>query len=85
MLYKFSDNTNKIDPGAAEFIKELDGLPLALFTAGVYLEYVSMTLLEYLQFYKASWLELQTISPQLDSYKECSLYTIWQITFDRIQ
>ena len=85
LLYNFLDNTNKIDPGAVELAKELDGLPLALSTAGAYLENVSMTLSDYLRLYKVSWLELQTISPQLESYEDRSLYTTWQITFDRIQ
>ncbi|KAG4432549.1 hypothetical protein IFR05_011961 [Cadophora sp. M221] len=73
------------DPGAVELVKELDGLPLALSTAGAYLEHVSMTLSDYLRLYKASWLKLQTTSPQLESYEDRSLYTTWQITFDRIQ
>ena len=85
LLYNFSDNTNKTDPGAVELVKELDGLPLALSTAGAYLENVSMTLSDYLRHYKASWLQLQTASPQLESYEDRSLYTTWQITFDRIQ
>ncbi|KAL5326422.1 hypothetical protein ACEPPN_004107 [Leptodophora sp. 'Broadleaf-Isolate-01'] len=72
------------DPGAVELVKELDGLPLALSTAGAYLEHVSMTLSDYLRLYKASWLKLQTTSPQLESYDR-SLYTTWQITIDRIQ
>ena len=83
--YNFSDNTDKIDPGAVELVKELDGLPLALSTAGAYLEHVSMTLSDYLRLYKASWLKLQTTSPPLESYEDRSLYTTWQITFDRIQ
>jgi hypothetical protein len=58
LLYKFLDNTNKIDPGAVELVKELDGLPLALSTVGAYLEHVSMTLSDYLRLYKASWLKL---------------------------
>jgi hypothetical protein len=85
LLYNFSDDTDNIDPGTIELAKELDGLPLALSTAGVYLEHVSMTLSEYLRRYKASWLSLQTMSPQLKSYEDRSLYTTWQITFDRIQ
>jgi tetratricopeptide (TPR) repeat protein len=85
LLYKFLDNTDKIDPGAVELVKELDGLPLALSTAGAYLEHVSMTLSDYLRLYKASWLKLQTTSPQLESYEDRSLYTTWQITFDQIQ
>jgi tetratricopeptide (TPR) repeat protein len=44
-----------------------------------------MTLSDYLRLYKASWLKLQTTSPQLESYEDRSLYTTWQITFDRIQ
>jgi hypothetical protein len=44
-----------------------------------------MTLSDYLRLYKASWLKLQTTSPQLESYKDRSLYTTWQVTFDRIQ
>ncbi|MCJ1386317.1 hypothetical protein MMC17_009443 [Xylographa soralifera] len=73
------------DPSAVELVKELDGLPLALSTAGAYLEHVPMALSDYLGFYKTSWLKLQTTSPQLESYEDRSLYTTWQITFDRIQ
>jgi len=35
--------------------------------------------------YKASWLKLQSASPQLSSYEDRSLYTAWQISFDRIR
>ncbi|MCJ1281457.1 hypothetical protein MMC26_000776, partial [Xylographa opegraphella] len=73
------------DPSAVELVKELDGLPLALSTAGAYLEHVPIALSDYLGFYKTSWLKLQTTSPQLESYEDRSLYTTWQITFDRIQ
>ncbi|KAF4629991.1 hypothetical protein G7Y89_g8153 [Cudoniella acicularis] len=73
------------DPGAVELVKELDGLPLALSTAGAHLEHVSITLSDYLRLYKTLWLKLQTTSPQLESYEDRSLYTTWQITFDRIQ
>ena len=85
LLYIFSNDTDKTDPGAVELIKELDGLPLALSTAGVYLEHVLITLSDYLRLYKTSWLKLQTTSPQLESYEDRSLYTTWQITFDQIQ
>ncbi|KAH6725029.1 hypothetical protein BKA61DRAFT_665703 [Leptodontidium sp. MPI-SDFR-AT-0119] len=57
------------DPNAIALVKELDGLPLALSTAGAYLEH----------------LKLQTTSPLLDSYEDRKLHTTWQITFDRIQ
>jgi hypothetical protein len=54
LLYNFSDDTNKIDPGAVELVKELDGLPLALSTVGAYLVHVSITFSDYLRLYKAS-------------------------------
>ncbi|KUJ11938.1 HET-domain-containing protein, partial [Mollisia scopiformis] len=73
------------DLGAVELAKELDGLPLALSTAGAYLEHVTTSFSDYLRLYKASWLKLQKTSPQLSSYEDRSLYTTWQITFDRIQ
>ncbi|KAK8911454.1 hypothetical protein QC760_000482 [Botrytis cinerea] len=73
------------DPDAIALVKELDGLPLALSTAGVYLEHVTTSFSDYLRLYKTSWLKLQTTSPLLDSYEDRTLYTTWQITFDRIQ
>ncbi|KAF2682085.1 hypothetical protein K458DRAFT_391120 [Lentithecium fluviatile CBS 122367] len=51
------------DPTAAELAKELDGLPLALATAGAYLDQVSTSFADYLRLYRASWLKLQQTSP----------------------
>ncbi|PQE14722.1 kinesin light chain 1 protein [Rutstroemia sp. NJR-2017a BBW] len=73
------------DPDAIALVEELDGLPLALSTAGVYLEHVTTSFSDYLQLYKTSWLKLQSTSPLLDSYENRTLYTTWQITFDRIE
>ncbi|RMZ87211.1 hypothetical protein DV736_g5563, partial [Chaetothyriales sp. CBS 134916] len=73
------------DPAAIELVKELDGLPLALSTAGAYLEHVTTSCSEYLQLYKASWLKLQQTTPQLPSYEDRALYTTWQVTLDRIE
>ena len=84
-VYVDSYGTDIIDPAAVELVKELDGLPLALSTAGAYLMHVTTSFSDYLRLYKASWLKLQTTSPRLTSYEDRSLYTTWQITFDRIQ
>ncbi|KIN06814.1 hypothetical protein OIDMADRAFT_173997 [Oidiodendron maius Zn] len=73
------------DPDAIALVKELDGLPLALSTAGAYLEHVTTSFSDYLRLYKVLWLKLQTTSPLLDSYEDRALHTTWQITFDRIQ
>ncbi|OCK72772.1 HET-domain-containing protein, partial [Lepidopterella palustris CBS 459.81] len=66
-------------------VKELDGLPLALSTAGAYLENVSTSFSDYLRLYKSCWLKLQMTSPQVNSYENRSLHSTWQITFDRIE
>jgi len=73
------------DLDAIELVKELDSLPLALSTAWAYLEHVTTSFSEYLRLYQASWLKLQATSPRLSSYEDRSLYTTWQITFDRIE
>ncbi|KAF2259110.1 HET-domain-containing protein [Lojkania enalia] len=75
----------KDDPDAVKLVKELDGLPLALSTAGAYLEHVTTSFSEYLRLYKASWLKLQTTSPKLNSYEDRALYSTWQTTFDLIE
>ena len=79
------NGADKIDPDAKALVMKLDGLPLALSTAGAYLEHVTTSFAEYLRLYKASWLKLQTTSPRLSSYEDRSLYTTWQVTFDRIR
>ncbi|KAF2730312.1 hypothetical protein EJ04DRAFT_396871, partial [Polyplosphaeria fusca] len=73
------------DPDAKALVSKLDGLPLALSTAGAYLKHVTTSFAEYLRLYEASWLKLQRTSPTLSSYEDRSLYTTWQVTFDRIR
>ncbi|CAK1364181.1 unnamed protein product [Cercospora beticola] len=73
------------DPDAVKLAKKLDGLPLALATAGAYLRQTSMTFTEYCNLYQASWAKLQQTSPSLDSYEDKQLYSTWQISFDQIQ
>ncbi|KAF1971156.1 HET-domain-containing protein, partial [Bimuria novae-zelandiae CBS 107.79] len=73
------------DPEARALVAKLDGLPLALSTAGAYLEHVTTSFAEYLRLYEASWLKLQRTSPRLNSYEDRSLYTTWEITFNRVR
>ncbi|PQE13523.1 nb-arc and tpr domain protein [Rutstroemia sp. NJR-2017a WRK4] len=73
------------DPDAIMLAKELDGLPLALATAGAYLDQVAISLSDYLRLYKQSWVQLQESTPELDSYEDRTLYSIWQISFDHIK
>ncbi|OBT63871.1 hypothetical protein VE03_06634 [Pseudogymnoascus sp. 23342-1-I1] len=72
------------DPNAIMLARELDGLPLALATAGAYLDQVAVSVSDYLRLYKQSWVQLQKSSPELDSY-DTGLYSTWQISFDHVK
>ena len=63
------------DPDAIRLAEELDGLPLALATAGAYLNQVALSLSDYLRLYKESWAKLQKGSPGLTSYEDRTLYS----------
>jgi tetratricopeptide (TPR) repeat protein len=63
----------------------LDGLPLALATAGAYLNQVSINFADYLRLYEKSWAKLQEKSPKLGSYQDRMLYSTWQISFDYVE
>jgi tetratricopeptide (TPR) repeat protein len=74
-----------LDPDAVAIARELDGLPLALATAGAYLDQVSTSFSDYLRLYSASWLKLQQTSPEVSSYEDRALYSTWQLSFDHIK
>lgn len=74
-----------MDPDAMELAKELDGLPLALATAGAYLDQITRSFSDYLRLYKESWARLKETSPGLGAYEDRTLYSTWQISFDNIK
>jgi tetratricopeptide (TPR) repeat protein len=65
--------------------KKLDGFPLALATAGAYLDQTVTSFGNYLRQYEESWLKLQEMSPKLESYEDRALYSTWQLSFDQIK
>ncbi|KAN0072988.1 HET domain containing protein [Elaphomyces granulatus] len=73
------------DPDAVTLAKELDGLPLALATAGAYLDQTAISFSDYLRLYKASWTKLMKTSPDLSSYEDRTLYSTWQLSFDHVK
>ncbi|KAF2190540.1 hypothetical protein K469DRAFT_697793 [Zopfia rhizophila CBS 207.26] len=75
----------KDDPNARELARQLDGLPLALATAGAYLYQVSTSFADYIRLYKESWLRLQQKTPQLLSYEDRALYSTWEISLDHVK
>src|SRR6267378_1777000 len=74
-----------LDPDAVKLTKELDGLPLALVTAGAYLDQSAIGFSDYLRLYKESWTRLLKTSPELSSYEDRTLYSTWQLSFDHVK
>ncbi|KAI0471243.1 kinesin light chain [Xylaria cf. heliscus] len=73
------------DIGAKGLVEELDGLPLALATAGTYLRRVPISLATYLRHYKKSWVRLHTDTPNLGSYQDRTLCSTWQLSYVQVQ
>ncbi|OHW91780.1 NB-ARC and TPR domain protein [Colletotrichum incanum] len=72
------------DPGATLLAQKLDGLPLALATAGAYLNQVTTSCTEYVQMYEKTWLRLQKRSPHLLEYDR-ALCSTWNVSLQQIQ
>lgn len=66
-------------------LQTLDGLPLALATAGTYLSLETIAVNEYVQQYRQSWAELQLTTPELLSYEERTLYSTWNLSYHHIR
>lgn len=64
---------------------ELDGLPLAVATAGAYLHQVSTSFADYLQLYKAACLQLQEDTPRLLSCQNRALYSTWNVSLIHVK
>ncbi|RDW69390.1 hypothetical protein BP6252_08410 [Coleophoma cylindrospora] len=73
------------NPEAIKLAQELDGLPLALATAGAYLDQVAISASDYLRLYKESWAKLQRRSPELSSYEDRTLYSTWQVSYNQVE
>src|SRR5467141_2976270 len=74
-----------LDPDAVNLAEELDGLPLALATAGAYLDQTAISFSDYLRLYKESWTRLLKTSPELSSYEDRTFYSTWQLSFDHVK
>ena len=73
------------DVNAKKLVEELDGLPLALATAGTYLRRVSIGFADYLRLYKKSWERLHIDTPNLGSYGDRTLCSTWQLSYVQVQ
>ncbi|EAW19385.1 TPR repeat protein [Aspergillus fischeri NRRL 181] len=73
------------DPHAKRLAERLAGLPLALATAGTYLQRSTFTFERYLKEYEKRW----NINPrrplQLKEYQERTLYTTWDLSYSALE
>lgn len=70
---------------AISLVRKLDGLPLALATAGAYLKRTSVSLSDYRRLYEMSWERVHTSAPALGSYQDRTLCSTWQLSYDQVQ
>jgi tetratricopeptide (TPR) repeat protein len=65
--------------------KRLDGLPLAVATAGMYLRQTPDSFAEFLTLYEDSWNELDDNSDGLMKYADRTLYSTWNMSLKRVE
>ncbi len=65
--------------------RRLDGLPLALATAGAFLKQTPVDCTTYLQRYEEVWQVSQTRVSQLPEYPSRTLYTTWSLSLAQIE
>ncbi|KAJ5147913.1 hypothetical protein N7526_001265 [Penicillium atrosanguineum] len=63
----------------------LDGLPLAIVVAGAFMRETGTSITEYLQFYQASWSDLQLQSNPERQYQQGNMLQTWMISYREIQ
>jgi tetratricopeptide (TPR) repeat protein len=62
----------------------LDGLPLAIAIAGAFMRSTGTSITEYLQYYSASWSELQLQSKPERQYQQGNMLQTWMISYREI-
>ncbi|KAL8784584.1 MAG: hypothetical protein Q9195_008985 [Heterodermia aff. obscurata] len=73
------------DASARRLARRLDGLPLALATAGAYLSQSTDSFDEYLESYNDSWSDLSQYSRGLMDYEDRTLFSTWNLSFQIVQ
>lgn len=73
------------DPEIKSLLRKLDGLPIALATAGGYLGQTGISISDYLHHHETSWLELQRTSPTPLSYETQTIYSTWNLSYMHIR
>jgi hypothetical protein len=73
------------DPDATKLVERLDGLPLALATAGTYLSQTTCSFGGYLDLYNGSWNDLGQYSDGLLDYEDRTLYSTWNLSLQQVR
>jgi hypothetical protein len=73
------------DPDSIKLAIRLDGLPLALATAGAYLSQTADGCGEYLEAYESGWDDLTQDAHGLLEYEDRTLYLTWNLSLKQIQ
>jgi tetratricopeptide (TPR) repeat protein len=74
-----------LDPHAKRLAKRLSGLPLALATAGTYLQRSTLSFERYLQEYEKRWNVDPYRPTKLQEYRERTLHTAWGLSYARLE
>ncbi|KAL4736259.1 hypothetical protein BDV11DRAFT_173082 [Aspergillus similis] len=75
----------KTDPHAKRLAERLAGLPLALATAGAYLQHSPFTFERYLQEYELRWNIDPRRPTRLEEYQNRTLFTTWDLSYTRVR
>ncbi|KAJ5313618.1 uncharacterized protein N7443_000502 [Penicillium atrosanguineum] len=73
------------NPDTVALANRLDGLPLAIVVAGAFMRETGTSITEYLQFYQASWSDLQLQSNPERQYQQGNMLQTWMISYREIQ
>ena len=73
------------DSEARKLAQRLDGLPLALTTAGMYLRQTSESFGGYLDAYENEWLGLRDDAQELLEYEDRTLFSTWNLSLSLVR
>ncbi|KIX02501.1 uncharacterized protein Z518_08442 [Rhinocladiella mackenziei CBS 650.93] len=72
------------DSDALDLARRLDGLPLALATAGTYLGRADISCNEYIEFYNSAWMDLVGMEELLE-YEARTMSSTWTLSLDQVR
>ncbi|KAJ5855201.1 hypothetical protein N7455_009149 [Penicillium solitum] len=77
--------SGSVKQAVSRLAERLAGLPLALATAGTYLQHSTIDCERYLQEYEKRWNIDPRRPTRLNEYEERTLYTTWDISYSRLK